>query len=55
MLRQILNSIRVFIKEIKLEYPLTLMKTLEINIKKIAEKPRSNTYKITHIELDNCF
>ena len=30
------------------------MKTLEINKKKIAEKPRSNTYKITHIVLDNC-
>ena len=29
------------------------MKTLEIN-KKIAEKPRSNTYKITPIVLDNC-
>ena len=29
------------------------MKTLELN-KKNAEKPRSNTYKITHIILDNC-
>ena len=29
------------------------MKTLEID-KTIAEKQRSNTYKITHIVLNNC-
>ena len=32
---------------------MNLMKTLEIN-KNIAEKPRTNTYKITHIVLNNC-
>ena len=30
------------------------MKTLKINKKKIAEKPRSNAYKITYIVLNNC-
>ena len=31
-----------------------LMKTLEINEKKNAEKSRGSTYKIYHISLDDC-